>query len=640
MKAQNPEHEQERLAALQSLQILDTPPEQVFDRITRLVAKTLGVPVALFSLVDADRQWFKSRIGVDATETPREFAFCAHAILEDKPLIIPDARQDPRFKNNELVTGTPHIRFYAGVPISSREGLLIGTLCAIDDHPRTISQEQIDILRDLAEIVSEEIRTRETLSLAARRIAHSHEMVTENEERYRSMFELAAVGIALTLPSGRWISVNNALCNIVGYTADELTQLSFQNITYPDDLPADLNQREKLINGEIGSYQIEKRYIKKNGAPVWVHLSVARKTNKAGTIDYLISIVKDIQHRKEAELALAELHRNQEEIIAERTKQLRVANELLKESITQQDRYAHELKRRETELSSVLEHAQDAYIAIDDKGTITAWNQQASLTLGWSAAEAIGQSLSSMIIPRGQRSAHRAGMKKFISTGEGPVIGERIELTALRKDGSEITMEVRVRAHQVDEQVFFSAFLHDISARKGKEAELDRETRLDALTGLPNRRAIDEILARAQSRSDQSNLPYAVLFIDLDGFKSVNDSFGHDAGDQLLRTVADRLKQTTRRSDCAARLAGDEFTVILESLNSGLKDAHAAAEKILRAIAPPIELAQGQTSVGASIGIAVYEPQSSIPPQELIKIADNAMYEAKNAGKGTIRPCL
>lgn len=640
MKARNPEYEQERLNVLQSLQILDTPPEQVFDRITRLVAKTLDVPIALFSLVDADRQWFKSRVGIDATETPREFAFCAHAILEDKPMIIPDARQDTRFKDSELVTGAPHIRFYAGVPISTRNGLPIGTLCAIDDHPRTISKDQIDILCDLAEMISKEIKIRETLSLAEKQITDSDKIIAENEERYRAMFELAAVGIALVSPEGKWISVNDALCNIVGYTADELTQLSFQNITHPDDLPADLEQIRKLKSGEIDSYQTEKRYIRKNGLPIWVHLSVAKKTSRTGKLDYFISIIKDIQSRREAELALAELHRNQEEIIAERTKQLRVANELLKESITQQDRYAHELKRRETELSSVLEHAQDAYIAIDDKGTITAWNQQASLTLGWTAAEAIGQNLSSMMIPRGQRSAHRAGMKKFISTGEGPIIGKRIELTAIKKDGSEITMEVRIRAHQVDEQVFFSAFLHDISARKGKEAELDRETRLDALTGLPNRRAIDEILARAQSRSDQSNLPYAVLFIDLDGFKSVNDSFGHDAGDQLLRTVADRLRKATRRTDCAARLAGDEFTVILEGLNSGLDDAHAAAEKILKAIVPPIELTQGQTSVGASIGIAVYESHSGTPPLEVIKNADSAMYEAKRAGKGTIRPSL
>jgi diguanylate cyclase (GGDEF)-like protein/PAS domain S-box-containing protein len=371
-----------------------------------------------------------------------------------------------------------------------------------------------------------------------------------------------------------------------------------------------------------------------------VHLSVTKKTSRAGKVDYFISIIKDIQSRKEAEHELDDLHSHLEELIEERTVQLFRTNELLKEAIAQQAESARQLRRRETELSSVLEYAQDAYIAIDDKGTITAWNQQASLTLGWTAAEAIGQSLSSMIIPRGQRSAHSAGMKKFISTGEGPVIGKRIELAALRKDGSEITMEVRIRAHQVDEQVFFSAFLHDISARKGKEAELDRETRLDALTGLPNRRAIGEILAQAQSRADQSRLSYAILFIDLDGFKSVNDSFGHDAGDQLLRTVADRLRKATRRSDCAARLAGDEFTVTLEGLNSGLADAHAAAEKILMAIAPPIELGQGEASVGASIGIAVYEPHSGTPPHELIKIADNAMYEAKRAGKGTIRPSL
>lgn len=131
----NVQHEAERLQLLRSLEILDTPPEQVFDRITRVLASTLGVPIALVSLVDEHRQWFKSRVGLDVQETPRDAAFCVHAIGGSGTLVVEDARTDVRFRDNPLVVGAPHIRFYAGTPIRTREGFALGTLCAIDDRP-------------------------------------------------------------------------------------------------------------------------------------------------------------------------------------------------------------------------------------------------------------------------------------------------------------------------------------------------------------------------------------------------------------------------------------------------------------------------------------------------------------------------
>jgi len=150
-------NEEFRLASLHSLRILDTDPEERFDRVTRLAKKLFNVPIALVSLIDKERQWFKSAIGLDVKETPRDISFCGHAIHKNKTFIIEDTFQDERFVDNPLVTNLPNIRFYAGHPITSPCGENIGTLCIIDTKKRTLSQEDITALTDLASLVSAEI---------------------------------------------------------------------------------------------------------------------------------------------------------------------------------------------------------------------------------------------------------------------------------------------------------------------------------------------------------------------------------------------------------------------------------------------------------------------------------------------------
>jgi len=158
MKApQQPADERERLAALRALNILDTEAEERFDRITRLAKDVFGTPIALVSLVDESRQWFKSRQGLPAAETPRDVSFCGHAILDDGVLVVPDATKDPRFADNPLVLGDPDIRFYAGAPLKTEGGHAVGTLCVIDTRPRTWTDQQSVALRDLADLVEVEL---------------------------------------------------------------------------------------------------------------------------------------------------------------------------------------------------------------------------------------------------------------------------------------------------------------------------------------------------------------------------------------------------------------------------------------------------------------------------------------------------
>jgi len=631
-----PPNESERLNLLHALNLLDTPDEPVFDRITRLVARILNVPIALVSLIDTDRQWFKSRVGLDVTETPREVAFCAHAIMQSEPLIVSDATRDVRFNENPLVTGNPNIRFYAGVPLLTTAGMAIGTLCAIDSKPRVLSNDETNILIDLAALVSKEVQLRETVSLSRDQVSRSTRAIEAVEARFQTVFERAGVGIALVAPDGRWISVNDELCHTVGYKQEELLNLTFQDITHPDDLNTDLFLLQQLIENKIDRYQLEKRYINKSGNVVWIHLVVTKQMNQAGELEYFVSIVKDIQARKEAEASLAELRKTLEERVESRTRDLRLANTMLSSAMEQQLQSEQALQKREAELHMVIENANDAYVCIDHAGVISAWNRQAEQTFGWSAQEAIGRRLDEMIIPPQMRESHCTGMKRYLTTGEQHVLNQRIELTALRRNGETLPVEVRVTALEIDGKTIFSAFLHDISERKKAEAIREHEALHDSLTGLHNRRGLFNLLPLAMARSNRNQSSLALLFLDLDGFKQVNDTQGHDSGDMVLREVAKRLKKSIRQTDTASRLGGDEFTIVLENIKGGIPDATDVAQKILQAIQLPIPIGSTTANISASIGIAIHHSNDANTADQLVSRADAAMYEAKRKGKSRV----
>jgi GAF domain-containing protein len=170
-----PEDEDERLDALGRLDLLDTPAEERFDRITRLARKVFDAPIALVSLVDAERQWFKSAQGLNVAQTPRETSFCGHAILQDRVFVVEDAARDGRFADNPLVTGDPRIRFYAGYPLRTASGHRVGTLCVIDRRPRDPGEEELRALEDLGSLAEG--------SCSARRSARSSSTCVESSRR-------------------------------------------------------------------------------------------------------------------------------------------------------------------------------------------------------------------------------------------------------------------------------------------------------------------------------------------------------------------------------------------------------------------------------------------------------------------------
>lgn len=609
-----PVEEKKRLAVLHSLGLLDSAPDPAFDRVTRLASKLLDVPISLVSLLDAERQWFKSRVGLEVEQTPRSQAFCAYTIMEEANLVVPDATDDERFRDNPLVLSEPSIRFYAGVPIRSNEGLPIGTLCVLDSKPKTLKPEELELLQDLASIVTKEIQLIEGLLDTHDQLALRDARLADNEHQFRSVFELARVGIALIDAGGRWLTVNQALCRIVGYSASELMALTFQDITHPEDLNADLHLLQQLIKGEIGQYHLEKRYLRRGGAEVWINLSVSKKLKPDGTLDYFISVVQDIHEEKQARLELAALHRELEQKVITRT---------------------DELRKRESELTAVLENASDAYVRLDHAGRVTAWNREAEHIFGWLAAEALERMPQDLIVPRDASPARQQWLG-YLEEGMHSLLVRRRELPAMHKDGRVFPVEVRMRTLAVNGQRIGIMFLHDISERKQTEALREHEIRHDALTGLMNRRALNDMLPLAQERARRHRTALYVLFIDLDGFKRINDQHGHEAGDLMLQTVAARLRAQIRQTDSAFRLAGDEFVVLLEGPNNTVQHAAAHARALIDAISQPLAQSEGGLMVGASIGMAVQELDRVVTPEQLMREADACMYEAKSRGKGTV----
>jgi diguanylate cyclase (GGDEF)-like protein len=250
-----PDNEAARLAVLRSLNILDTQADEHFDRITRIAAITFNVPTALVSLVDADRQWFKSCFGLDASETPRDISFCGHAILHDEAFVVEDATKDPRFADNPLVVDEPKLRFYAGRPLKYN-GVFIGTLCVIDYKPRTFSETDRIILKDLASLVVEEIRVRdlaltdELTGICNRRgfIVKCHHML-EVAKRNQLEFDLVFVDL------NKFKKINDAYGHAEGDEVLKHFAASLLDVCRQSDLPARLAGDEfaLLINSNESS---------------------------------------------------------------------------------------------------------------------------------------------------------------------------------------------------------------------------------------------------------------------------------------------------------------------------------------------------------------------------------------------------
>ena len=292
------------------------------------------------------------------------------------------------------------------------------------------------------------------------------------------------------------------------------------------------------------------------------------------------------------------------------------------------------LAANEIRFRQILDRAADAFVGIDQDGRIHEWNGEAETLFGWSKSEAIGCLLSDLIIPVEYRAAHQAGLRRFLDTGESAVLGQRLELPGLRRDGQRFPLESTFWAVRDDQGRWsFFAFARDITERKAAEEALAWRAGHDELTGLANRTLAIDRLTVALARASRDGSHVSAVFVDLDRFKVVNDSLGHHGGDRLLVAVAERLRACVRPSDTVARLAGDEFLVICDPV-VGLADATRVAQRIQTHLSEPVELDDERVHVGASLGVALAGPDTAA--EELILQADAAMYRAKEGGRGRL----
>lgn len=288
-KPEKPANEAQRLRALHLLDILDSASEERFDRLTRLCQRCFGTETVLISLVDENRQWFKSCQGMGPRETSRDISFCGHAIHCDEIMEVPDTRLDERFSDNPLVTGPPHIRFYAGAPLHSADGFLVGTLCLIDSRPRQLTADEHHALRDFADAVESEMNRLTE--------ARAQEQLARQEARLRTLFELSPIGISLSdYETGQFIDLNDALVKPTGYTREELLQHGDWDLTPVEYQNSEEEARQELKTlGQCGPY--EKEFTRKDGSCYPVRIQSTLSHDADGR-DVIWSLIEDITELK------------------------------------------------------------------------------------------------------------------------------------------------------------------------------------------------------------------------------------------------------------------------------------------------------------------------------------------------------
>jgi two-component system, cell cycle sensor histidine kinase and response regulator CckA len=294
----------DRLAALRHTALLDTPPEEAFDRLTRMASRLLGTPVALISLISEDRQFFKSAIGLpepwaSRRAAPLSFSFDAQVVSTGEQLVVEDARRHPLLRHGTAIRELGWVA-YAGIPLVTRDGQTVGSFSVVDKMPRLWSERDIALLKDLAASAVTEIELRR--EMAWRRQAEQGRQ--DSDEQVYSTFEQSGIGMAVMSPDGRWLRVNLALCDMLGTTPDDLVGFSAEARTHPDDVPADREASRLLLTGECRTYTMEKRYLTRAGEVLWALVNVSLVSDPEGKPAHLIAGIQDITERKQAEAAL------------------------------------------------------------------------------------------------------------------------------------------------------------------------------------------------------------------------------------------------------------------------------------------------------------------------------------------------
>lgn len=547
---------------------------------------------------------------------------------------------------------------------------------------------------------------------------------TYDKEPLRLFFDLGLVGMTLTSLEKGWLMVNQRLCDMLGYTHEEMITKTWADLTHPGDLAEDVRLFESVLAGERDGYQMDKRYVRKDGSVLQARIDVMCVRDSDGKPDKFIGMIADISDLLESRQKLAEsrerlslaiegaelglwdwnivsdetffndrwreitgyaphelpehftswksvIHPEDAEPIEDildahlrgRTPNFKAEHRIIRKNgdtawvldagrviehgpegeptravgicldITPQKMAEEAMIESEATMKAMSEASHDALIMIDDKGIISFWSQAAERIFGWSSREATGRELHDLIaLEEDMKKAHR-GLEKFAKTGKGPVVGSVMEFNARHKHGHTFPVERTVSSFRLRGRWYAVGTLRDITQRVQNRQKLLDLARTDGLTGLYNRKYFHELADREVTRSARYSVPLAVALMDLDHFKRVNDTHGHDGGDAVLRHFSKIMTETMRDSDIVGRYGGEEFIVLMPETQ--IPQAREAAERLRKIVEEtPTPWEDGSIHYTVSIGVACGEGVSDI--DDIIKKADDALYRAKRDGRNQI----
>lgn len=584
---QVPTNEAERLKRLRELNVVDSTPEAIFHSIAQLASDIAEVEIAAVSLIDHDRQWFKASVGLDhIKEISRADTFCASTILNQHLLEVEDATLIPTYVTQPLVTYPPNVRFYAGAPLTLCGDLNVGTLAVMDQTPKTLSHLQKKLLRGLAKLAVEALLVRESAQNDLNKESGKLAVIVQSSED----------GILTKTLDDIVTTWNPSAAKMFGYSADEMIGQSINCL-----LPADKLEEARFLSSQlkqqINIQHYETQYLHKTGRVLNVAISLSCIKNAEGELVEISEIIRDITLQK---------HQQKEQQLE------------------------HELLR------VTMDSIGDAVLTTDAYGRVRYLNPVAEQLTGWRSEEAIGQSSAIVFNIYDEKTRMPCLNPVDICLAEDRLVSLVDQTVLINRQGYEYGVEETVSPiHDEDNQILGAVMVfHDVSEQRKLANEMTYRASHDVLTGLANRSEFEQQLKRFVNNNRMTDQMHALMFIDLDRFKIVNDQCGHAAGDLMLKQVASIMQTCVRSSDMLARFGGDEFAIILRKCDT--EKSLNIANKICHSIADYRFEHEGRFfEIGASIGLVMINT-SWESEAKLLQAADSACYQAKRAGRNRV----
>ena len=616
-----------RRERLRAYDILDTPPEPAFDELVRRAQDAVHVPVAWLSFFDDEREWIKARAGIAVTELRREESFAFGKLDENTPLVVEDAARS-ELRSHRLVAGETGLRFLCAMPLATAEGFVLGTLSVMDHSPRHMTAHERRALENLAQLAVARLEARRELGRGASSPArngrsdgnHAQERIEHLARDYERLTELLEEEIGLRRvteeglriekefsdavlqslpgafylagPDGRIIRWNANLSAATGYDDSQIEGMTPLDFSTPKDrVVVETAMRDVLEQGRDVAMEVEVMDKAGNVRPY----SFTGRPLRMGGRMYMIGIGRDITMRK----------RNEQQM-ARAKERLDLALSSSNLALWDWDLKGNRVYFNESWCSILGEAPRESTYSGED---VLSWNHVEDREV-FRAALANAIKGVSEEFDCEYRVPNAAGDWIWIHS-RGKVTHRDETKTALRMTGTST----------------------NVTKRKAAEERAEYLATRDALTGLPNRVLLHDRLEQGIVNAARQSSGFAFMFIDLDRFKTINDSLGHQVGDELLKRVAARLTACVRASDTVARLGGDEFAVILENLrDDDAEGSQAVADKMIEVMGAPMLINNQHLNTSCSIGISLY-PADGKDSATLMKHADVAMYFAKEKGR-------